>query len=312
MTEDFVVRPAGIDDMMPAYAVFRRSLFDYLFRIALVEESVARNPPIDSAWERQGLWTRHLWTSAAENWIAADRDGKVIGWAMSIERDDHLELTHFFVEPGIQGKGIGRDLLSRAFPEGRARHKSIVATQDARALALYLRSGVGYVATSVDLLVTPQRLDTTSDLDFELLGAGDAAIATVSDLEREVLGFSRPGDIAFLLRMRPCWLARRDGRPAGYAFGVQPNPAGSSDHPPVCGPMAARDPADMPALLDQVIATAGGEQDFSMLVPLSNRIAVTHALARGARIDPFYVTILASDDAMQLDRYIHTSPAFIL
>ncbi|MEO7230785.1 MAG: hypothetical protein ABIZ30_09370, partial [Candidatus Limnocylindrales bacterium] len=65
MTIDF--RVATKSDMQPAYAVFRRSLFDYLFRMALVDEATAKDPPIESAWASQGPWIDHLWATAAEN-----------------------------------------------------------------------------------------------------------------------------------------------------------------------------------------------------------------------------------------------------
>jgi GNAT superfamily N-acetyltransferase len=52
---------------------------------------------------------------------------------MSVERHGHLELTHFFVEPGGQNKGIGSRPIERAFPVGRFTHRSINATLDARA-----------------------------------------------------------------------------------------------------------------------------------------------------------------------------------
>ena len=107
-----------MDDIRPAYAVFRRSLFDYLFRQSLMDETTAKDPPIESDWRRQSAWIEHLWASAAENWVAQDAAGCIVGWAMSVERDSHLELTHFFVDPGVQAKGIGRSLIQRAFPHG--------------------------------------------------------------------------------------------------------------------------------------------------------------------------------------------------
>src|SRR5262249_8025679 len=88
----------------------------------------------------------------------------VVGWAMSIERDGHLELTHFFVQPGVQAKGIGQGLIKRAFPADRPRYKSILATQDLRALPLYLRSGVNYVTTSADFIIAPKRIEPATDL----------------------------------------------------------------------------------------------------------------------------------------------------
>jgi hypothetical protein len=76
--------------------------------------------------------------------------------------------------------------------------------------------------------------------------------------------------------------------------------------------MAARDPADMAALIDHVMAEAPPGADFVLTVPMANRMAMAHVLARGGRIDPFYLKVLASGTDMRLDRFVHTSPSFVL
>lgn len=308
-------RRATDEDIRPAYAVFRRSLFDYLFRQALVDDATAKDPPIESGWTRQSLWIEHLWASAAENWVATDGDGTVVGWAMSTERDGVRELTHFFVEPGIQARGVGRALLERAFPVGSGRHRVIVATQDAPALALYLRFDVGYVTTVVDLIVQPASIPPTTDLVFERLGADKSSVDIVARVEEAVLGHRRDLDTRFLLGMRPAWAARRAGDVVGFGFGATPraDPA-IDDGPMASGPMAALDPADLPAIIDHVVneAAAAGAGELSISCPMSNRTSLLHLLGRGYRIDPFYIKVLADDASMRLDRWIHTGPVFIL
>lgn len=312
MDRNYSLRPAVGEDMPAAYAVFRRSIYDYLFRIGLVDEAMAKDPPIEAAWQRQSSWIEHLWRTSAENWVAEDPAGRLIGWAMSIERDGHLELTHFFVEPGVQSKGLGRALIVKAFPPDRGDHRAINATQDPRALSLYFRSGVNPVTTSVDVVLQPGTFEADTDLTFERLEASERAVSAIVALEKAVLGFSRDTDIRFLLAGRAAWLASRDGTPVAYAFGVQPNPPGVTDFSPACGPMAALDPADMPQLIDHVMRHAGDIPDFCITVPFMNRDALVHLMKRGGKIDPFYLTILSDRPTLNLDRYIHTSPAFIL
>jgi GNAT superfamily N-acetyltransferase len=292
-------------DVAPAYAVFRRSLFDYLLRIGLVDAATASDPPIESAWASQGPWVEHLVGTAAENWVATDDAGRVVGWAMSTERDGVLELTHYFVEPGLQARGVGRRLLELAFPIGRGRHRVIMATQDTRALSLYLRFGVRYVTTSVDLFRSPEPVEIASDLAFDRLDNDDVAVNAVAALEQAVLGHRRDLDIRFLLGIRPGWIASRGGTPVGFAFGARG---------PNSGPIAALDPADLPAMLDLVErdASATGVEDLYFSVPLVNSIAVEHLLGRGFRIDPFYVNVLADEPTMHLDRWVHTGPSFIV
>jgi GNAT superfamily N-acetyltransferase len=295
--------------------MFRRSLFDYLARTGLIEREAAEDPPVDPAWARQGTWMEHLAASAAEDWVALDADDRVLGWALSVERDGMLELAMFFVDPSIQGRGVGRELIERAFPIGRGRHRVIVATQDTRALGRYLRSGVTHQTTSIDLVGAPTSVEQTSDLSFEPLAADAASIEVVAAIEREVLGHRRDIDTRFLLGTRPAWVARRDGRDVGFAFGAQPSADGADPSGDVaCGPIAALDPPDVPALIDHVIGVAAvsAVDQLTVTVPLANRLAVEHLLARGFRIDPFYVMVLADAPVMKLDRWVHTGPPFIV
>jgi GNAT superfamily N-acetyltransferase len=66
---------------------------------------------------------------------------RLVGFARTIEREGLVELTEFFVLPVTQGRGIGRELLERAFPSGAGRVRSIVATADVRAQARYYAAG---------------------------------------------------------------------------------------------------------------------------------------------------------------------------
>lgn len=294
------------DDVPAAYPVFRRSLFDYLHRIGMVDAATAADPPIESGWASQQGWMRHLSDTAAEDWVAEDPDGSIVGWAQSVERDGLLELTLFFVDPAAQTRGIGRGLLERAFPVGRGSARTIVATQDPRALRLYLGAGVHYVTTSVDYIGRPTPVTVETDLVIEradVTAPGD--FTAILRIEEAVLGHRRDIDLRFLLGTRPAWIARRAGRVAGFAFGAEAVNT---------GPIAALDPGDLPALMATVEddAAARGLEEYGFTVPLHNHVATAHALKRRLAIDPFYTLILASDDRMQLDRWVHTQPAFIV
>jgi len=66
----------------------------------------------------------------------------MIGFSRSIVRGHVRELTELFVMPCQQSGGVGAELLSRAFPDEGAAYRAIIASSDARAQALYLKSGV--------------------------------------------------------------------------------------------------------------------------------------------------------------------------
>ena len=224
---------------------------------------------------------------------------------MSCERGGHLELAFFFVDPDVQSKGMGRALLERAFPLGLGRHRAILATQDPRALSLYLRFGVRFITTVVDFVAAPRPVEVESDLVFERLDRSAEAVALIGAVEEELLGHRRDVDIEFVLQQRPAWVARRAGAVAGFAFGAADE---------LTGPIGALDPADMPALLAHVEtqAAADGIPEIYFSTPLDNDAAVKHFLGRGYRLDNFMAALLADDDSLQLDRWIHTGLSYIL
>jgi GNAT superfamily N-acetyltransferase len=311
MTSEAVsFRPARDDDKYPAYRMFRRSIFAYLHRIGLATAEEAANPPIDSAWKRQSGWIAHFWSTAAENWVAVDGRGEVVGWALSLVRSGHLELAFFFVDPEAGAKGVGKQLLHLAFTSRPERARTIMATQDPSALALYLRSGVHFQSTACDIAVQSQRRSLPADLEFCAVTAGD--LDSIAALERDILGLNRMEDLTFLLGNRPGWTAWRAGQMVGYAFGAQSLPEDATDFPPTCGPIGVLDPTDLPGLIDKVIDSAPAATELYFSVPLVNATAVAHLLQLGGKLDPFYLAVLSSDAVMKLDRYVHTAPSFIL
>lgn len=292
-------------DIRPAFAVFRHSLIEYLHRLRIVDSSIATEAMIDEAWAIRRPWIEHLWRTCAENWVAEDPDGQIVGWAMSVERSGHLELTHFFVMPGTQSKGVGRALLELGFPADRGRHGAILATQDPRAMSRYLRSGVRFITSVIDFVGPPRPALVPADLEFERLSPSSASVEQIAAIEAQVIGHRREVDTAFILEERPAWLARRGGEVIGFAFGA---------HDELAGPMAALDPADIPALLAfvETRAAEAGEPNIDFSVPMANTLAVRPLLDRGLRIDPFVAMLLADDDSMHLDRWVHTALSYIL
>ena len=302
---DITVRRAVDADMRAAFGVFRRSLMPMLFRLGVVPSPEQSDEELEASWAPRAAWIEHLWRTSAENWVAEDAAGELVGWAMSVQRESLLELTHFFVAPGAQSRGLGRALLERAMPAGAGPHRAIIATQDPRAMSRYLRSGVRFISTIVDFEARPRRVAPETDLTFERLDTSAASVALVGSVEEQLVGHRRDVDIEFLLRKRPAWIARRAGEAVGFAFGYEDE---------LTGPVGALDPADIPALLDHVENHAAeiGAPNVYFSTPLANHTAVTHLLGRGYTIDPFFASFLADDDWLQVDRWIHTGISYIL
>jgi GNAT superfamily N-acetyltransferase len=309
------VRPRTPADLPAAYGVFRRSLFDYLYRVGALKSPAISDAEIARMLVIARPVIEHFANTAAEDWVAEDETGQIIGWSQSVERDGVLYLTMFFVDPQAQSNGVGRALIDAALPAERGRARIIDATQDPRALSLYLRSGVRFVSTSVAFRGTPEPSEIPTDLDIERLLPAEhsAAKAILFDIEREVLGHGRIEEIQYLLEDRPVFVARRGGRVVGMAFGAS-RTVPARDKGRETGPMCALDPADMPALIACVEndAVANGISDLGFTIPMVNSTAVSYVLARRYRIDPFYTFILASDDRMRLDRWIQMQPEAVI
>ena len=80
------------------------------------------------------------------------------------------------------------------------------------------------------------------------------------------------------------------------------------------GPIGASDPADLPALLDEVLRRSVelGVELVSFEVPMSNGSALRHLLERGLRIDPFLTILLSNREFGHMDRYLAYSPPIFL
>jgi GNAT superfamily N-acetyltransferase len=301
MAHDVSLRPATADDSRTCYAIMRGAMHDVLLRAGVLA-SDALEPSIEERWPRAVGLFGHLAATCSQWWIAEDRDGRAVGYARSIEREATVELTEFFVLPDARGSGIGRGLLERAFAPTAGTHRLVVATTEPAAVGLYLRFGVAHQTTGIDVAATPRAV--------KLPAGYEAAPATLEDvlaIEREVLGHGRPQEVAFMLADRPATLLRRDGRAVAYAFG--PN---AHDQ---CGPVAALDPADLPAALAQLetAAHAAGVESLELNVPLTATEALAWLLAeRRFRVDPLLALFLADGPWAKLDRYLPFNPCLFL
>ena len=120
----------------------------------------------------------------------------------------------------------------------------------------------------------------------------------------QTLGFGRDEDHRWLASQRPGLLYRRAGD--AVAYGYHPS------RPAWGGPYAALDSTDAPVLLADSEATAAraGQATVTFDVPMLNRQALDHLLARGFRVDPFVMLLFTDGSVDRLDRYVLTSPPF--
>lgn len=296
-----IVRPATAADSRACFDIFRRSLWDLMRRIGYLPLD-APDPDADAQWPAYVTLFDHLARTCAQWWVAERADGAVLGYARSIERASTVELTEFFVDPGGRMEGLGRRLLEHAFAPELGTHRSIIATLEAPAVGLYLRFGVSHQTTGVGMTCSP--LAAAAPARYEV---APATHDEVVEIDAEVLGHARPQDIAFMLGDREAVVLHRGGRPVAYAF--MANADGYA------GPVAARDPRDLPAALAELegAAHAAAMERLDLTVPLSARTAVAWLLGeRGWRIDPFYCLFLADGPWAKLDRHLPFNPCLML
>ena len=289
-------------DRMPVYRVFRKSLWDFMLQSGIVGEDDSYD--IGESFERQGPLLMHLEKTAAEDWIAVDAQDRPVGWARSVERGEHLQLTHFFVDPSLQGNGIGRALLDLAFPRNRGRLRSIIATTNNRALTLYLRYGVGVQGMAFSMYGQPEKRPVQSDLEVEQAQNSEDTLRSIANIDGLTVGYNREVDLAFFMKTQPSLLFRRQGNVVAYAFGSN----GDS-----VGPAGVLESADLPTVLQHIESGAAelGQKRLYLTIPAQARHAVDWALRSGYKIDTFYEVLLTDSPWIHLDRYVMTDCSFI-
>ena len=295
------IRPFEPSDRMPAYRLFRAVLWDFMLAQGIVTDEDSYD--LDEYFKHQQNYYVHLEKHASEDWVAEDDQNNIVGWARSIERDGHLQLTHFFVNTKTQGTGVGRALLDKAFPLGRGRQRSILATINPRALSLYLRYGVSFQGMAFNLIGRPQPRTLDTDLDIELAEPSTQTLHAVLDIDSAILGYRRTVEIEFFMNNQPTYLFRRQGKIVAYAFGY-------GNH--TNGPAAALSNSDMPVLMQQIeqSAVAEGAGSLELVMPAMADNAVRWALESGYQMDSFHEFLLANNSDMKLDRYLINQSSF--
>lgn len=173
--DDLLIRPLRVDDLDAAE---RLTAEGYLG----VDEATwtRRDPPPQRRSPASAeIWrtkTHHvLGTDPAGCWVA-ERSGELVGVATSIRRELMWILCSFAVRPGLQGRGIGRQLLDAAGRHSRGALRAMLnASADPGALRLYHSAGFtllpylqcrGAVARSVLPVVRHVRPGSEGDLDL--------------------------------------------------------------------------------------------------------------------------------------------------
>lgn len=215
---------------------------DFILRRMVAADCAAVADVIDSStadlFEREGfdappgatgeeerlmeMLLRFLETDSPGAWIA-EQDGRVVGNAIALHRDDFWALATLFVAPGIQGAGLGRELINRALEHGRgAGVGMIMSSVDHRALRRYAAAGFA-LHPAVQIRGSVDRRALPTELSVRRGDADDLEL--VNDIDRALLGTSRVHDVAFLLEQGAGLLVAEVGGQRGYAVYRDGRPA---------------------------------------------------------------------------------------
>jgi GNAT superfamily N-acetyltransferase len=146
--------------------------------------------------------TRHfLSTDPNGSWVADD-DGSIVGMSQSFVRDGYWMLSQLGTVPGVQGRGLGRELLRLALSHGEAHSPgTIQCSRDPKAMALY--SSFGFTLHPVVAAFGTLRPGAVTRPDeverYEPIDVLDAHLDTVSAIDRHVRRSSRTIDIQSML-----------------------------------------------------------------------------------------------------------------
>jgi GNAT superfamily N-acetyltransferase len=295
-------RPGTLDDSHTVFQIFLSALLDLSQRLGVMAITGGNDPDVlERLWATRRPLFEHLALTAEHFWIA-ESGGQAVGYARSILRDGVRELTEYFVLPGRQSAGVGRELLARAFPAEGARRRVIIATTDVRAQARYMKAGVYPRFPNYYFSRPPEAVTVTTDLTFEPVSASPEVLSRLAALDATVLEHRRDVDHVWLLENRQGYLYHRRGEAHGYGY-IGPG----------SGPFALLKQDDFPAVLAHAETEAAAHGfPFGVEVPMINRAAVDYLLARGCQMDAFISLFMSDEPFGRMENYLLPSPPFFV
>lgn len=242
-------------------------------------------------------------------WIA-EENGTLLGAAFSWACGDLWFLAELFVASGVQGGGIGREMLRRSFAHaervGATTRALITFTFNTVSQGLYMRHGL-YPRLPL-YMVSAERANLhlpRPDTGLATVPASQADIATLAALDVSALGVARERHHRFLLAepTMQCVLFHQDGACVGYGY------VAASGH---VGPLVVTRTEVMAAALRAALTQAAdtGAGQVSAFVPGNSEAALAVVAEQRMRIG--FPMVLVSNRAFgDWTRYLPRNPGFM-
>jgi len=271
-----------------------------VFLVSIAELAKNHGLPAPVAYTRAAVEPlyEHLFETGL--FEVAELDGRVVGFAAGVVREDVWFLSMLWVLPEFKLRGVGRPLLERVTrmaEERGASKRSTWSSIDFAAVNMYLKLGMmpaGPIFTFAGpLLQAPSR-----DSEARVVALDPSHASAIDHIVR---GAPRPEDHAFWrARNVPGFQVEVGGRTVGYFY---------SDRG-VIGPAAWLREEDGPLLLASALTQANDQTSPSAvkLIALGlNQVAIRAATAAGLRLISAS-HFLCSEAFGKLDRYLPSGP----
>ncbi|HEY3017061.1 MAG TPA: GNAT family N-acetyltransferase [Nocardioides sp.] len=211
---DLVIRPMTTDDVPAAE---RLSAVGFLELDQRMFRRDWPDPELRPA-ARSGPWitrTRHIVETDPGGCWVAEYDGELVGNAVSFNREKLWCLATYVVRPGLQGQGLGKQLLDAALEHGRGALRGMIsASGDPKAVRRYRLAGFSlepqmFLKGTVDRSVLPviEKVRDGSAGDIDLMDS----------IDRQTRGAAHGPDHELMLGF---WrlLVSDTGTGSGYAY----------------------------------------------------------------------------------------------
>jgi GNAT superfamily N-acetyltransferase len=129
MPVDYFVRPMGLPDVPAVERLTDEAYFGLEARTRRVDRPEPEHRSATGADQWRTRVAHLVSTDPQGCWVAEDRAG-VLGVAVSMRRDLTWLLASYAVRPGLQGRGVGRQLLDAALSHGSGCLRAMIASSD--------------------------------------------------------------------------------------------------------------------------------------------------------------------------------------
>ena len=244
-------------------------------------------------------------------WVAEEA-GEILGFAWSWVCGDLWFLAQLFVSPGHQGRGIGNELLKRAFEHaeksGATNRALITFTFNTVAQGLYIRNGLFPRFPIYNFRVAREDLmGRLQGPQFRPVPLGEAAsdLRNLAQIDARVLGVSREKHHRYLINdkaMRGVGLwAGNDC--VGYAY------VSTGGH---IGPLAVAKPDAVGAAFRTALTLAAesGSSQVSAFVPGTSETTLRTAVEHGMHIT-LPMLLMSTRDFGGWTGYLPRNPGFM-